>query len=142
MIRANFDTAAAWVQSRIPADLATQVSKKEIENAFSAMSALIPKAKATFLIPDLFPGVTLEVLYVHNRTEHSTDIKINDTAIRALSLTVSALKAIGMAIEKEMRDSNNEIVHYPLSDESEIVVFLPEVRSVVLQATGTTLLPD
>lgn len=145
MIRAKFDTAADWVNSRIPSVLAHPTLTNEIEHAFAMLNTLILKAKATFLIPDLFPGVALEVLYIHNDVDRSIDVGINDTlsSLREEGqLAPSALTAIGTAIAKEMQASRTDTVRYPVNDESLVIVFLPEVRSVVLQATGTTLLPD
>lgn len=145
MIRAKFDTAADWVNSRIPPVLAHPTLTSEIEHAFAMLNTLILKAKATFLIPDLFPGVALEVLYIHYAIDRSIDMGINDTlsALREEGqLAPVALTAIGTAIAKEMQTSATDTVRYPVNDESLVIVFLPEVRSVVLQATGTTLLPD
>lgn len=81
MLRENFDKAVSWVQERIPADLARAVSANDLTSAFDALSALPARASATFLIPDLFPGVLLETLYVHDVGKHSSDAGVSDKRV-------------------------------------------------------------
>ena len=140
MLRENFDKAVSWVQERIPAALARAVSANDLTSAFDALSALPARASATFLIPDLFPGVSLETLYVHDVGKHSSDAGVSDTMTRPGSVSPLALTAIGTAIAKELQDTGTDMVHYPLDGEAEVIVFIPDVRSTVLHATGTTLL--
>ncbi len=140
MIRDDFDKSVGWVQERIPGDLARAVSTADLKSAFHALSALPDRASATFLVPDLFPGVSLETLYVHNSSSHSSDGWVSDTMMQPGSVSPMALTAIGTAIAKELQDTGTDMVHYPLDGGSEVIVYTPDVRSTVLHATGTTLL--
>lgn len=145
MIRAKFDMAAEWVNSHLPSTFGSPSINSEIEHAFAMLNALITKAEATFLIPDLFPGVALEVLYLHDSNHPSIDHDIEESLAVLRSegvLTASALTLIGSAIEHEMKKTGTDTVRYLVRDKSMVIVFVPAVRSVVLQATGTTILTD
>lgn len=124
------------MQDRIPADFARAVSANDLTSAFDALSALPARASATFLIPDLFHGVSLETLYVRDVDKHSSDAVVSDTMTRPGFVSPLTLTAIA----KELQDTGTEMIHYPLDGEAEKIVFIPDVRSTVLHATGTTLL--
>jgi len=139
MMNDNLDAAVGWVQSRIPSSLACAVSAGELANAIGLLSALPERTTGTVLIPDLFPGVPLETLYVHatgkKHTQHMPlQETCNDTGL------CMALTAIGTAIAKELQDTKNDMCRHELDDGAAVFVFLPEVRPTVLQATGTALL--
>ncbi len=136
MLCDDFDKAVAWVQARIPDDVA--VSSGTLQLALQALDALSRRASATFLIPDLFPGVALETLYLHDGCKHCNDTSPTNTVPTGIS--PGAMTAIGTAILSELRSQKTELLTCPLEGNTEVIVFIPEIRSVVLKATGTTLL--
>lgn len=137
MLNNEFDNAASWVLDRMSRDLVKTVSSNDLINAFAGLKALSAKASATFLIPDLFPGVPLEMLFVHDTC--NTNRSKSETAVLG-EISPLALTAIGSAIMTELQSTNTDMVQYPLGGEAEVIVFLPASRSTVLHATGTTLL--
>ncbi len=140
MLRNDFDKAVIWVQERISDELAKTVSADELKLTFSALNSLQTRASGTFLIPSLFPNVPLETLYVHDIGKRHYDTGGSHTMLPPANISPAALTAIGSAIMKELKSSGNDMVHYPLDGNAEVIVFLPSVRSTVLHATGTTLL--
>jgi hypothetical protein len=119
MMNKNLDAIVGWVQSRSPSSLAYTVSASELASAIGLLSALPERATSTVLIPDLFPNVPLEMLYVHAaRKKHNRYTPLqeihNDT-----NLSV-ALTAIGAAIAKELRDTGNDMCHHQFDDGAEV----------------------
>lgn len=140
MLRDDFDKAVIWVQERISDELANTVSASDLKNTLAALNSMQTRASGTFLIPSLFPDVPLETLYVHDIGKRHYDTGGSHTMLPPENISPAALTAIGTAIMKELNSSGNDMVHYPLDGEAEVIVFLPRVRSTVLHATGTTLL--
>jgi len=135
-----FEHAAKWVHARIPQEMANSVHIRELVDAFSALAAVTDAATSTFLIPDLFPDVALDVLYVHNIAGADKLTSVGDPAKNLFpGLSAIALTAIGTAVIREMETTNSDMVRHELYG-AEIIVSRPSVRHLVLQATGTTLL--
>lgn len=140
MIRAKIDNAADWVKSRISHMPEPQASKSDIAGTLTTLNKLISEAEATFLVPDLFPLVRLETLYVHGCESTPSEPNASPLIGSQDKATAMALTAIGTAIVREMEQSGTNLLRFPLPNACEVVVFLPEARSLVLQVTGTTLL--
>ena len=135
-----FEHAAKWVHARIPQEMGDSVHSRELVDAFSALAAITETATSTFLIPDLFPDVALDVLYVHDIASPNKLTSVGDPANNLFpGLSASALTAIGTAVIREMETTNSDMVRHEL-DGAEIIVSRPGVRHLILQATGTTLL--
>ncbi|ANN80834.1 hypothetical protein [Bordetella flabilis] len=135
-----FDKAAEWVHTKAYPGLLECLDTGELRQAFEALATVAEDANSTFLIPDLFPGIDLDVLYVHdleNTGAQRTASLSSDAALPGLS--ARALAAIGSALDAELRVSGNDMVRYREGG-AEIIVSRPQVRSHVLKATGTTLL--
>ncbi len=142
MIECNdFDHAAQWVHERIPGQMAGVMHESELQQAFGALALAAKDANSTFLIVDLFPGVALDVLYVHDIEGVDGNKQATQNSASALTpgLSAQALTAIGTAVDHEMNTSGSDMVRYRI-DGAEIIVSRPSVRSLVLQATGTMLL--
>lgn len=136
--RAIIDNATEWLMPRIPSALASTVAKADIVEALITLSEL-PNVAATFLIPDLFPKIDLEVLYVHDIDSSIKDVIQKQKTDERCS--VPALTAIGAAIRNEMVVTGTEVMTFKPDGLAELIVFPPRVRAAVLHATGTTLLP-
>lgn len=136
----NFSTMAKWVRERIPDEPTQAVSDEELRQTLTALTAVAEEANATFLIPDLFPGIQLDVLYVASGDAvEATKAVENQGRSLVGGLSSKALTAIGQAVTHELSSIGCDMVTYK-ADGAEIIVFKPEVRPLVLQATGTTLL--
>jgi len=135
-----FDHAAAWVHERNVPSIGEAVPVSEIREAFEALAMVAKDATSTFLIPDLFPSVDLDVLYVYGAEEGSPATATENSGPDiALGLSAQALTAIGSALSAEMQVTGTDMVRYQTAN-AEIIVSRPGVRPLVLQATGTTLL--
>ena len=135
-----FDHAATWVHERSVPSIGEAVPVSEIREAFEALAMAARDATSTFLIPDLFPGVNLDVLYVYGAEEVGPATATQNSAPDiAPGLSAQALTAIGSALSTEMQSTGTDMVRYQAPN-AEIIVSRPSVRPIVLQATGTTLL--
>ena len=136
-----FDSAATWVCSRADRDPQASAPAPEVAQALMSLAMAVEHAQSTFLIVDLFPGEDLEVLFVHDIDAASAELGATQNSGPALlpGLSVRALAAIGSALRREMHATKSDMVRYP-GEGAEVIVFCPQVRELVLQATGVTLL--
>lgn len=139
--REDFNIAVNWILDRTPNTPDIHVTAEQILEAFNCVYSATQKAKASFLVPDLFPGTPLECLYIDNKLIEN----LQTTPSNAMSFECSkeALIAIGHALYNEMLATGTDVVHKLISnDKSEVIIFKQTARGTVLQATGITLLPD
>ncbi|MGK9007677.1 hypothetical protein ACR6JC_24350, partial [Citrobacter europaeus] len=100
----------------------------EIREAFEALAMVAKDATSTFLIPDLFPSVDLDVLYVYGAEEGSPATATENSGPDiALGLSAQALTAIGSALSAEMQVTGTDMVRYQTAN-AEIIVSRPGVR--------------
>ncbi|MFA7531749.1 MAG: hypothetical protein WCY98_08720 [Castellaniella sp.] len=127
----NYSQGAQWVQARCT----EKTTDSEVSTALQALAHAAARADADCAVEGLFPGSTLEVLL-------SRDLDSKDPNIPPLPVKVelTAMRAIGEAIMKEMQATATKLLTLRVDGCGEIVVFLPEMRETVLLGTRTTLL--
>ena len=127
----NYAQGAQWVQARC----VEKPTDAEVSAALQALAHAAARAQADCAVEGLFPGSTLEVLL-------SRDLDSKDPNIPPLPVKVelTAMRAIGEAIMKEMQATATKLLTLRVDGCGEIVVFLPEMRETVLLGTRTTLL--
>lgn len=127
----NYSQGAQWVQARCT----VKTTDSEVSTALQALAHAAARADADCAVEGLFPGSTLEVLL-------SRDLDSKDPNIPPLPVKVelTAMRAIGEAIMKEMQATATKLLTLRVDGCGEIVVFLPEMRETVLLGTRTTLL--
>jgi hypothetical protein len=126
-------SVADWVFKRtgeaIPADLYAET--------LSTAEAISTAARATVLIPDLWPESDLEMLFIPPvdgpegpATRASYTGRLNRDVMRV----------IGRAIRAEFQASGTDMMKLQLDSGAEVYVHIPEVRQILCVATGVTLL--
>lgn len=136
----KIQTMCHWVQERISDEFVENVEADELHQTFAALATVAGDAQSTFLIPDLFPGIKLNVLYIHNIDGPASKSALPNSATAwAPGLSARALSAIGHAVSNALQETGSDMLSCAI-DGAEIIVFVPRVQSLVLQATGTTLL--
>lgn len=136
----KIQTMCLWVQERISDEFIENVEANELHLTFTALATVAGYAQSTFLIPDLFPGINLSVLYIHNVDGPTSKGVLSNSATTLVpGLSVRALSAIGHAFSNELQKTGCDMFSWEY-DGAEIIVYAPHVQSLVLQATGTTLL--
>ena len=127
----NYSQGAQWVQARC----VEKPTDAEVSAALQALAHAAARAQADCAVEGLFPDSTLEVLL-------SRDLDNKDPSIPPLpeKVELSAMRAIGEAITKEMQATATKLLTLRMEGCGEIVVFLPEMRETVLLGTRTTLL--
>ncbi len=127
----NYAQGAQWVQARC----VEKPTDDEVSAALQALAHAAARAQADCAVEGLFPDSTLEVLL-------SRDLDNKDPSIPPLpeKVELSAMRAIGEAITKEMQATATKLLTLRMEGCGEIVVFLPEMRETVLLGTRTTLL--
>ncbi len=127
----NYAQGAQWVQARC----VEKPTDAEVSAALQALAHAAARAQADCAVEGLFPDSTLEVLL-------SRDLDNKDPSIPPLpeKVELSAMRAIGEAITKEMQATATKLLTLRMEGCGEIVVFLPEMRETVLLGTRTTLL--
>ena len=127
----NYAQGAQWGQARC----VVKPTDAEVSAALQALAHAAARAQADCAVEGLFPDSTLEVLL-------SRDLDNKDPSIPPLpeKVELSAMRAIGEAITKEMQATATKLLTLRMEGCGEIVVFLPEMRETVLLGTRTTLL--
>lgn len=127
----NYTLGAQWVQARCVA----KIAEHEISAALQALAHTAAIAQTDCAVEGLFPDSDLQVLL-------SQDLDCKDKTPPPLPAKVelSAMRAIGEAIDRGMKDSNTRIMSLNVDGYGEIVVFHPEVRDTVLLGARTTVL--
>ena len=127
----NYAQGAQWVQARC----VEKPTDAEVSAALQALAHAAARAQADCAVEGLFPDSTLEVLL-------SRDLDNKDPSIPPLpeKVELSAMRAIGEAITKEMQATATKLLTLRMDGYGEIVVFMPEMRETVLLGTRTTLL--
>lgn len=136
----KFDYAAKWVCQRQKIDMPNTAQEPEIAQAISTLRTLAGKCRAAVMIPDLFPGSTLETIYIP--ADSSDKVAAGDAGefVGESSVTAPALTAIGAALSAELESTGNDMVLCNLDEGAQAIAYFPEVRNTVLQATGLVLL--
>ncbi|MGP1692253.1 MAG: hypothetical protein ACTS6O_07080 [Giesbergeria sp.] len=128
----NYTDGAQWVLARS----AIKVSNVEIYAALQALAYSAAQARADCAVGGLFPGSTLEVLLTRDLdAEHRLEVPALPAHVDA-----SAMRAIGEAITREMKDTGKKLLTLRVEGFGEVVVFPPEMSETVLLGTKTTLL--
>lgn len=136
----KIQTMCHWVQERVSDELVGTYAMGELQQTFTTLATVAEDAQSTFLIPDLFPGIKLNVLYIHNVEGSPKKSALLSTATTwTPGLSAHALSAIGEAVSKELQAKGCDMLSCAM-DGAEIILFEPQVQPLVLQATGTTLL--
>jgi hypothetical protein len=139
MPHTNFESVAQWVLEHHDLSIPVTASKAEITQSLASLYASAGKCEACIMVPDLFPGASLEAIYVPKlglkHASRGSDALTSDSV-----LTQAALAAMGNALLMHMQASDNDMVHYQFDDGAQAVIYLPDERSTVLRALGLTLL--
>lgn len=127
----NYSLCAQWVQARCT----EKTTSTEVSTALQALAHAAARADADCAVEGLFPDSTLEALL-------SRDLDGKDQSLPPLPVKVelSAMRAIGEAIVREMQNKGTKLLTLSVDGCGEIVVFQPEMRETVLLGTRTTLL--
>lgn len=139
MTQSVFNHAAKWVNQRQNVVLHPAVPEAAIAEALSGLHSTAGKCLAAVMIPDLFPGSRLEVIY----TPPASNNNLSPGSIAISSdhrITTDALSAIGAALTNELENAGNDMVLYELDGGAQAIAYFPEARDTVLQATGLVLL--
>ena len=133
--QSNAASVADWVYKRtgetIPDDLYAET--------LSTAEAISTAARATVLIPDLWPESDLEMLLIPPVDGSEGPATC---AIYTGRLNRDVMRVIGRAIRAEFHASGTEMMQFQLDSGAEIYVHLPEVRQIVAAAVGVTLLEE
>lgn len=129
----NYTDGAQWVLARS----AMKVSNVEIYAALQALAHSAAQAKADCAVGGLFPGSTLEVLLTRDL---DVDAARLDAPPLPAHVDASAMRAIGEAITRELKQSGKKLLTVRVEGFGEVVVFPPEMSETVLLGTKTTLL--
>lgn len=140
MDQKNIQDMCKWVYERIPEEIVKNIGVDELRQTVAALAVAAGDAQSTFLIPDLFPGFKLNVLYIHDiEGTPSQSAMESSTTTWTPGLSARALGAIGSAVSSELHAKGCDMLRCAI-DGAEVIVFQPHVQPLVLQATGTTLL--
>jgi hypothetical protein len=140
MTPSNFDYAAKWVCQRQNFTMQTQVPEIDISQALSTLHRLAGQCRAAVMIPDLFPSSRLETIYIPPENCDILSPSDSNKFVGDSRVTVPALSAIGAALIAEFDRVGKDMVLYEFPEGSQAIAYLPEMRDVVLQATGLVLL--
>lgn len=142
MPQSIFDHAAQWVHQRRDLAISTTVPLAELTDAIAALHEMVLKCKASVMLPDLFPSVALEAIFVpSSNTQHMTASSVAMVA-NAPRITGQALTAIGQALVAQLAANGNDMAVYEFDDGAQAIAYLPDARETVLRAVGLTLLND
>ena len=92
------------------------------------------------MIPDLFPGSEIEILFIPAPGGYS--VSSVGSATLANSISVTALTVIGSALAAEMERTGTDMARYEFDNRSQAIAYLRSVRGTVLKATNLVLLND
>jgi hypothetical protein len=92
------------------------------------------------MIPGLFPGSTLETVYMPTHVSRETAVQSQELPPKGGEISQLALETIGSALSAHLKQSENDLVHYQFDNGAQAAVYIPEERNTVLQALGLTLL--
>jgi len=144
MTRPIFEQAAHWVHSQAQSTSAIAATAPEIADAISTLHVLIGKCAVPMMVPDLFPGIALETVYVP-KSNTRDDVKTSSSGefnTGTSRVTAPALSAIGAAIVAQLERTGEDMVLYEFDDGARAIAYLPQVRDTVLTATGLVLLSE
>lgn len=130
----DYQAAAAWVIKRLGETPVVHVVT--IAETLESMHRACKTATAPVHLPRLFPEVELGLIVIPPRITSITDEE-------AGPVSTEALGCIGKAILAEFDATHNDLVHYPLGDQTahgEVIVFKPQALPEILLATGLHLL--
>jgi hypothetical protein len=123
--------------------MAPSITESEIAGVIQTLHELVRKCEASIMVPDLFPGSKLEVLYIPSDNKNAAVAQqTGNAALAGTPITTAALRVIGRALEAKLSSCENDMVVYEFDDGAKVIAYLPEVRNTVLQAVGLTLLND
>ena len=141
MLRADFDSAALWVLSKLEAQgVEGSTSLAQLAQALAALENLAQFCKIPLLVTGMMPGSTLEVLVLPVCGSGVAGQVGHQHALPGNRLPAGALKSIGRAVQRELESCHSDIVQTVLEGGCEVLVFRPDVRLHVLTATGLTLI--
>lgn len=134
-----FNTAAQWVLQCHTVGTPPAATKNQIAESLASLYSSAGKCEACIMVPDLFPGSTLEAIYLP-KLGLTRATRQADTVLTGHVVTPAALAAIGNALTTYLHQSGNDMAHYEFDDGAQAVVYLPSERRTILQALGLTLL--
>jgi hypothetical protein len=134
-----FDNAANWVCQRQTITSQQSVPEAEIAQTISTLHALAGRCQAAVMVPDLFPGNELEMLFIPAQAGPQATPSPSSSLLSPKA-TTAALGVIGAALCSEFDRTGQDMARYEFGDGAIAIVYLPKVRSTVLQATGLVLL--
>jgi predicted regulator of Ras-like GTPase activity (Roadblock/LC7/MglB family) len=135
-----FNNAASWVHSNQTIAMSSQVPDEDIARALSALHATAMQCQASVMIPDLFPGSEIEILFIPALEGRTTSTVVSANVANAISTT--ALSAIGSALAAEMERTGTNMARYEFDNSSQAIAYQRCVRGTVLKATNLVLLND
>lgn len=134
-----FNSVAQWILQRYEGDTPSGATEGEIAQSLSSLYASAGRCKACIMVPDLFPGASLEAIYVPKLGLKGAR-QDSKRMLPASVVTGTALAVIGAALLTHFNQTGNNMAHYEFDDGAQAVVYLPSERGTVLQALGLTLL--
>lgn len=111
---------------------------QEVVTALSSLNDLGKALSTPLLMTDVFPLVSLEVLCIPPEVR-SYAVALGDP--RQIRVSHRALNAIGAAIATELEAAGDDTARLEMDDGTLVLVFPPDARRTVVQATGVSLLP-
>jgi hypothetical protein len=111
---------------------------QEVVTALLSLNDLGKALSTPILLADVFSSVSLEVLCIPPDARSQT-VALGDP--RQLQVSHRALDAIGSALAAELDASGDDTARLVMDDGLLVLVFPPEARRTVVQATGVSLLP-
>lgn len=138
MQSAVLDSAAVWVCSRQKPSMSDSDMLQEVVTALSSLNDLGKALSTPLLMTDVFPLVSLEVLCIPPEVR-SYAVALGDP--RQIRVSHRALNAIGAAIATELEAAGDDTARLEMDDGTLVLVFPPDARRTVVQATGVSLLP-
>jgi hypothetical protein len=139
MPQSIFESVAQWVLKHHDLSIPITASESEIAQSLASLNASAGKCEACIMVPDLFPGATLEAIYVPKLGLKGAS-RQSDALLKTDVVTPAALAAIGNALVTYMLETDNDMVRYQFDDGAQAVIYFPAERNTVLQALGLTLL--
>ena len=142
MQSSNSEQIAHWVHQRRNLGISDSVAPDDISETIQALIEGALACKVALMMPNLFPGCELEILYIPADTLCTVTSKASaeDFNKGGRRITPAALSAIGYALVGQLAAAGNDMVEYKSDDGMQVIAFLPHVRRTVLQALGLSLL--
>lgn len=136
----TFEQLAQWVHQRRDLGATTTATPTDIAESIEALLNSVDGCKAAVMMPSLFPGSELEILYIPADTEEREQITSRHFVQGEKRVVPEALSAIGYALVGQLKAAGNDMAEYKDDEGAQIIAFFPQVRDTVLQALGMSLL--